>query len=53
MSHWLENYPYRMELTIVPFLLSAMLAVLVAAGTLIVHALRAAQTNPIEALRYE
>jgi putative ABC transport system permease protein len=50
---WLQNYPYRMELTIWPFFLSGLLALLIALMTVSWQVIRAATANPIESLRYE
>jgi len=53
MNKWLQNFAYRIDLTIWPFLLSALLALFVALFTVSWQAIRAARANPIEALRYE
>jgi putative ABC transport system permease protein len=53
MRRWLEGFPYGMDLTVMPFLLSAFLAIIVAAATLLAHAVKAAKTDPVSALRYE
>jgi putative ABC transport system permease protein len=53
MNQWLQNFAYRIDLTIWPFLLSGLLALLIALLTISWQAIRAATTNPVEALRYE
>jgi putative ABC transport system permease protein len=53
MHKWLENFAYRIDLTIWPFLLSALLALVIAMLTVSWQAVRAATANPVEALRYE
>ncbi len=53
LSVVLKNYAYRVTLTPWIFLVSGILALLLAAGTISVHALQAARTNPSETLRYE
>lgn len=53
MSNWLDRFAYRIDLGAGAFLTAAVLAVLVALGTVSYHALRAAWTNPAESLRYE
>jgi putative ABC transport system permease protein len=50
---WLENFAYRIDLTIWPFLISALLALVIALLTVGGQAIRAATANPVEALRYE
>ena len=53
MHKWLENFAYRIDLTIWPFLLSGLLALLIALLTVSWQAIRAATANPVESLRYE
>ena len=53
MNRWLQNFAYRIELTIWPFLLSGFFALLIALLTVSVQAVKVATANPIESLRYE
>lgn len=53
ISKWLENFAYRIELTIWPFLLAGLVALVIALLTVSWQAIRAARANPVEALRYE
>ena len=53
MNAWLENFAYRAELSAVPFLFAALLALAIALLTLSWQMIRAARANPIESLRYE
>ncbi len=53
MKNWLQNFYYRIHLTIWEFLLSFMLAVIIAMLTVMYRAYLAARTNPSEALKYE
>lgn len=53
MNNWLQNFAYRIDLTIWPFLLSGILALLIAFLTVGWQAIRAAMANPVESLRYE
>jgi putative ABC transport system permease protein len=53
MNKWLQDFPYRINLTIWPFLLSGLLALFIALLTVSWRALRAATANPVESLRYE
>ena len=50
---WLSGFAYQTTLDVVPFVGSAILALIIAFGTVSVQAIRAAQTNPIDALRDE
>lgn len=53
MSAVLRNYAYRISLAPWVFILSGILALLLAASTISIHALQAARTNPSQILRYE
>ncbi|UCE24406.1 MAG: ABC transporter permease [Candidatus Zixiibacteriota bacterium] len=50
---WLEQFAYRVEIGWGLFALAILLAVLMAAATVGVQAVRAASANPIDSLRYE
>jgi len=53
MNQWLQNFAYRIEITVWPFLLAGLVAVIIALLTVSWQAIRAATANPVEALRYE
>ncbi len=53
MAHWLEGFAYRIALGPVTFLVAGVLTLGVALVTVSVHALRAATSDPVKALRYE
>jgi putative ABC transport system permease protein len=53
MNNWLEEFAYRINITPWIFLISGVLALVVAALTVGFHAIRAAIANPVESLRYE
>jgi putative ABC transport system permease protein len=53
MTHWLEDFAYRINIHWWVFILSAILAVLVALGTVSFHAIKAALANPVTSLRSE
>jgi hypothetical protein len=53
MSKWLEDYPYRVQINGWVFVLTGILSMLVAGGTVGYQAVRAALANPIKSLRSE
>ena len=53
LSRWLESFAYRVELSWEIFLWAGLLAVGLAWMAMIFQSLRAAMSNPVEALRYE
>ncbi len=53
MNKWLQNFAYRTELTLLPFVLSGILALLIALFTVSWQVTRAATANPVKSLRHE
>lgn len=53
MKQWLTDFPVRIKLGVWMFILSAILAVLIALLTTIYQAYRAASANPARSLKYE
>jgi putative ABC transport system permease protein len=53
MRQWLADFAYRIELDVAVFLLSGLMAFVVASLTIGFQALKAAKTNPVNSLRYE
>ena len=53
MDRWLQNFAVRIDQSFVLFLLSALLAFVIAILTVSVLSLRAAATSPIKSLRYD
>lgn len=53
LKNWLNEFAYRIQLDIGIFLFSGLFVLLLAFFLLSIHAIRAVNTNPIEALRYE
>jgi putative ABC transport system permease protein len=53
MRDWLNGFQYRIALNPVVFAAAGLTALFVAWATVAAHAARAAQSNPIHALRYE
>src|SRR5665213_874299 len=53
MSHWLQGFAYRIHIHLWIFILSAILALIVALVTVSFQAIKAALANPVESLRSE
>ncbi|MDQ3072601.1 MAG: ABC transporter permease [Bacteroidota bacterium] len=53
MTRWLEDFAFRVPLSVSSFALAGLLAMLIALLTVSFHAVRAALSDPIKALRYE
>jgi ABC-type antimicrobial peptide transport system permease subunit len=53
MNKWLQNFAYRIDIGVLPFTISAGLALLIAVITISYQVIRAARANPIDSLRYE
>ena len=53
LSKWLENYSYRINLSPADFIFSLVIVLLISWLTISYWTIKAARTNPAEALRYE
>jgi putative ABC transport system permease protein len=53
MNQWLQNFAYRIDLTLWPFLLAGLLALVIALFTVSWQVIHVATANPVESLRYE
>ena len=53
MRRWLQNFAYRVQLSPAIFILSAMLTLIIAAGTILIMTIKTARANPVDTLRYE
>jgi len=53
MRKWMEDFAYKAGISIWIFVLSGLIAVLIALLTVSFQAVKAAVTNPVESLRYE
>jgi len=53
MSDWIQNFAYRINITLVFFVVSAIISLIIALITVSFQTIRAARRNPIESLRYE
>ena len=53
MTQWLQDFAYRTTLSINTFFLCGLIALIIALLTISYQAIKAAQANPIDSLRYE
>jgi putative ABC transport system permease protein len=53
MNKWLQNFAYRSNIDWWVYFIAGLITLIIALLTICIHAIRAAQANPIEALRYE
>ena len=53
VKDWLQDFAYRIDLTVWPFLLSGLIALLIAVATVSYQSIKAAFANPTESLRNE
>jgi len=53
LNQWLRTFAYRSPIGIGIFILSSLLALLLALATVSYHSVRAARANPVDSLRYE
>ena len=53
MRNWLQNYPLRVSLDPAVFIISTLLAFVIAAATVLLRVYQSASANPVKSLRYE
>ncbi|MFO7829094.1 MAG: ABC transporter permease [Bacteroidales bacterium] len=53
MSEWLQNFAYKIDLTIYPFVIATVFALIIATITVGTQIVKSANTNPAHAMRYE
>jgi putative ABC transport system permease protein len=53
MKKWLQNFAYQTDVGLLPFVLSAVLALIIALFTVGYQSIKAAIKDPVECLRYE
>ncbi len=53
MNNWLQNYPYRINISAWMFILATLLVAAIALGTVSFQAIKAAIANPVNSLRTE
>ncbi|MCD4818042.1 MAG: ABC transporter permease [Candidatus Cloacimonetes bacterium] len=53
MDKWLQNYAFRTQLSAIPFIYAGLSALLISIITVFFHTYKAANSNPVKALKYE
>ena len=53
MSHWLENFAYRVDLDVATFAAGAMVTLVIGVATVSLQTMRVARADPVTTLRYE
>jgi putative ABC transport system permease protein len=53
INRWLQNFAYRIDLRVWPFIFSALAALVIALLTVSYQSIKAATANPADSLRYE
>ncbi len=53
MNKWLQNFAFRIDLTVWPFLLAGLVALAIALLTVSFQTIKASIANPVDSLRYE
>jgi ABC-type lipoprotein release transport system permease subunit len=53
MNNWISSFPYQTKISLWIFLLSGSMVLIVSLMTVTFQTLRAARTNPVNALRHE
>ncbi len=53
MNSWLQNFAYRINIGLLPFVISGVFAILIALFTVGFQAVKASRTNPVDTLKYE
>ncbi|MFC1493501.1 hypothetical protein ACFL6O_06020, partial [candidate division KSB1 bacterium] len=52
-TFWLVNFPYRISMSLMTFIISGVISIVIAIGTVMYQSIKAALANPVKALRYE
>jgi putative ABC transport system permease protein len=53
MNKWLQNFAYRINIGLWMFIISAVVALVIALLTVSFQSIKAATANPVDSLRYE
>jgi putative ABC transport system permease protein len=53
VNKWLEEFSYRIDISVLPFAIALSLSVIIALLTISVQSVKVAKANPVDALKYE
>jgi len=53
INKWLSRYEYRIDISVLPFIVAITLSVLIAILTVSIQSVKVAKANPVDALKYE
>ncbi len=53
MGQWLQSFAYRVDISVGPFLISAIFALIIAVVSVSYQSIKAALANPIDSIKYE
>ncbi len=53
MNKWLEDFAYRINISILSFIIASVVVFVIASVTISIQAIKAATANPVKSLRYE
>jgi len=53
MNKWLQDFAFRIDITLWPFLVSGLIALIIAIATVSYQSIKAAIANPVDSLKYE
>jgi putative ABC transport system permease protein len=53
MNRWLEGFAYRINISFWTFIVSTVVALLIAFATVFYQSLKTANSNPVDSLKYE
>ena len=52
-TFWLQNFAYRININVLPFILSGLIVILISISVVLLRCLKAANANPVVSLKYE
>lgn len=53
INQWLSKYEFRVEISVIPFVVAIVLSLLIALFTVSMQSVKVAKANPVDALKYE
>ncbi|MCP5062715.1 MAG: FtsX-like permease family protein [Ignavibacteriae bacterium] len=53
MNKWLQNFAYKIDIGILPFLISVVIVIAISLLTIVIQTAKVVIANPVESLKYE